>query len=438
MKIRVHMLILFAGIFTGPLQAQGQRNSSNDLEKTGGSSLITDWMPVHFKAILHAKVRNQQFRPLAYMGVALYESVVPGDPAYRSLVGQLNEYRPVLQPPESQQVYWPASANAALAQTMRFFYGDNPVTMKRIDSMEQACRIKFRQQGNDASAIENGAQFGKQVADNVIAWSKTDLADHVNDPYTIPVGEGLYELTSSGSKAPVSPHMGKCRTMVKGSCDSTMPSPPAAFSVEKGSAFYQMVNDLYTGSQSNDPAHIATALFWDDFPDGRTLTAGGHWESILGNVMKQEKMSLIEGARAYSQLFITMQDAVIGCFKAKYTFNLLRPVTYIHKYMNHADWQPVITTPMHPEYPAAHATVSMSAAVILTHILGDKISFTDNTYDYRHYPAHHFNNFIEAATEAGISRFYGGIHYRPSIMAGFNQGRKIAENIAKRLEYKSP
>jgi hypothetical protein len=104
--------------------------------------------------------------------------------------------------------------------------------------------------------------------------------------------------------------------------------------------------------------------------------------------------------------------------------------------MHKTDWQSLIVTPPHPEYPAAHATVSMSAATILTHVLGDKVAFTDNTYAYRNYPAHHFNSFIDAAHEAGMSRLYGGIHYRPSIEAGFKQGGLIADNIAGKLVFK--
>jgi hypothetical protein len=117
-------------------------------------------------------------------------------------------------------------------------------------------------------------------------------------------------------------------------------------------------------------------------------------------------------------------------------YNRMRPVTYVRKYMNHADWLPVIATPPHPEYPAAHATISMAGATILTFMLGDKVSFTDDSYAYRGYPAHHFANFREAATEAGMSRFYGGIHYLPSIQAGFEQGTKIADNVAKSLVFK--
>jgi hypothetical protein len=96
----------------------------------------------------------------------------------------------------------------------------------------------------------------------------------------------------------------------------------------------------------------------------------------------------------------------------------------------------LIVTPPHPEYPAAHATISMAAATILTSILGDNIAFTDNTYDYRGYESRHFNNFLEAAKEAGISRFYGGIHYKKSIEAGYLQGQKVASYIAKTLVFK--
>lgn len=431
-------LLMLSGIlFSSNVPATlGSADPATELVKPGGYKMLSDWMTVHLNAIRNCKIPSHHSRQLAYMGVALYESIVAGDPDYRSLAGQLNGYvaKPVL--PVSKEFCWQASANAAFAKTFRFFYADNPVTLQRVDSMEQSCNKQLIAQGFSETAVSAGAKYGQKVAEAIIEWSKTDGAEKASAPYALPQGPGLYEPTPPAFMQPILPYLGNVRTFVRGSIENTQPPPPIGFSDDQQSPFYKMVDEVYRISLEKDSKKVATALFWDDFPDGKTQTGGGHWESILKTLMDQKNMSLIDGARAFAELFITIQDASIGCFKAKYNYNLLRPVTYIQKYMKQPGWQPLIITPPHPEYPAAHAVVSMSAATILTHILGDDVAFTDNTYAYRHYPAHHFNSLIEAGNEAGMSRLYGGIHYRPSIEAGFTQGGMIADNIASKLVFK--
>jgi hypothetical protein len=439
MKTLIFVLLAFTGVSAGSSMPASVRTADPDagLASAGSSSMLTAWMQLHLTAIRDCRIPSHHTRQLAYMGIALYESVVAGAPGYRSLAGQLNGYSHVPAPPAERDFCWQSSANAALAETFRYFYAENPRTVQRVDSMEQSYRNTLAHHGYSEAAVNAGALYGKQVALAVIDWSKTDGDDQANAPFELPRGPGLYEPTPPAFISPILPHMGSCRTFVKGDIDGTMPPPPLSFSEDPQSPFYKMADDVYRSSQKKDPGFTATALFWDDFPNGKTLTGGGHWESILKTIISQQNMSLIEGARVYAELFITMQDAAIGCFEAKYTYNLLRPVTYVQKYMHQSSWQPLIVTPPHPEYPAAHAVVSMSAATILTRILGDKIAFTDNTYAYRNYPAHHFNNFLEAGHEAGISRFYGGIHYMPSIEAGFKQGNQIAEHVYRGLEFKA-
>ena len=58
-------------------------------------------------------------------------------------------------------------------------------------------------------------------------------------------------------------------------------------------------------------------------------------------------------------------------------------------------------------------------------------SFTDRTYDYLGFGARTYSSFNAIGVEAGLSRLYAGIHYQPSIDAGFVQGIKVAENIFK-------
>lgn len=97
--------------------------------------------------------------------------------------------------------------------------------------------------------------------------------------------------------------------------------------------------------------------------------------------------------------------------------------------MGHAGWESLISTPPHPEYLAAHATISASAAAALELVLGKNYSFTDHSYDELGMPPRSFPGFESAGYEAGLSRLYGGIHFKPSIEAGNMQGKKIAGKI---------
>jgi hypothetical protein len=215
-----------------------------------------------------------------------------------------------------------------------------------------------------------------------------------------------------------------------------MPGPPTSFSADPGSAFYTMVNEVYTASQNLTEQQKEMALFWDDLPDGRYFGAAGHWGSIFRQVVVSKQLSLMESAEAFAKMNIAMSDAFNACWRAKYTYNVLRPVTYINKYMNQPDWKPLIVTPSHPEYPAAHATMSMAAASALTMTLGNDIPFTDHSYDDLGLKPRSYKNFDDAGKEAGLSRLYGGIHYRPSIEAGYVVGSKTAANVVGGLMFK--
>jgi hypothetical protein len=45
-----------------------------------------------------------------------------------------------------------------------------------------------------------------------------------------------------------------------------------------------------------------------------------------------------------------------------------------------------------------------------------------------------FSSFVSAAKEAGISRYYGGIHFMPAINNGALQGEKIGQFILQHLK----
>jgi hypothetical protein len=433
----VTMLIMLSTQISKNLSAAYPPDYSvNNLEKPGSGKFLANWIDIQLFAIRNTKIPSHHLRQTSYSAIALYESLVKGDLQYQSLAGQLNGLNslPVLN--GTQNLCWQASGNAAIADMFRYFYSDNPAAVLKIDSMEKACLTMFIAEGYNEKEIQRGSEYGKSIALAVIEWCKTDGEDKASTPYTIPRGSGLWEPTPPKFIPPINTYLGNNRTLVMASIENTQPPPPVAFSTDPNSPFYKMASEVYSTSGKLDNEKKAIALFWDDYPNGKTLTGGGHWASILKNEILSRNLSLMESARIYAEMYIAMYDASIGCFKAKYTYNLLRPVTYFQKYLNDSSWNSFIITPPHPEFPAAHAVVSRAAATILTQVIGSNTRFVDHSYDYKGYVARTYSSYMEASREAGMSRLYGGIHYLPSIEAGFRQGEKIANNVLKSLVFK--
>jgi len=53
---------------------------------------------------------------------------------------------------------------------------------------------------------------------------------------------------------------------------------------------------------------------------------------------------------------------------------------------------------------------------------------------YINLPPRRFQSFRQAAFEASISRFYGGIHFMEALDNGIDQGKKIGNFILKKLK----
>ena len=139
----------------------------------------------------------------------------------------------------------------------------------------------------------------------------------------------------------------------------------------------------------------------------------------------QSDAELEESVDVLARLGIVLADAFIGCWDAKFEYDLVRPVTYINRLIDPA-WQPLLITPPFPEYPSGHSTQSGAAAAMLEDHFGTSFAFEDATHVVEGFEPRHFESFWQAAEEAAISRLYGGIHFRAAIERGLEQGRCIA------------
>lgn len=398
------------------------------------SRLITDWIGLHLQVIRNTTgvTHIAYSRHFAYTGVALYESQVKGAQQYKSIASRLNGNVSMPALPKGNVVFHPAAANAAIAGMLRFFYNARPENIASIDSLEQIYYEKFTGAVHKNFDMGASVDYGKQVAATVIEWSKKDGAGNANIPYT-PLGEGYWEPTPPMLTPANMPGWGNNKTILTGSVAGAIPAAPIAFSKEPGTAFHTMVKEVYDVSQSLTEAQKAIALFWDDAPNGKYVSVFGHWFSVFKQVLEKEKTPLMKGAEAYLKLGIAMNDATISCWQSKYAYHTIRPVTYIRKYMGYANWSSLISTPPHPEYSSAHSAISASGVYALESVFGKTYSFTDHTYDGIGMNPRSFNSFDAAAKEAGLSRLYAGIHYRPTIDIGNVQGKKVGANVMNLL-----
>ena len=402
--------------------------------KTYSSEVAFKWIDMQLRLFRTNATPIGGLPPQRYYGysaIALYESVVPGMPAYQTLSGQLTDMPAMPQTLPGYAYHWPSCGNAALAAMTRNFFPNTSVANKAsIDSLENALNSVY-QTDITVEEFQRSVNFGKTIAQLIFDWSKTDGASVANTPYTPPVGAGLWVRTPPALAAAFGPYWGNNRLMVAGSLNGSTPPPPPSYSTNPSSDYYQMVKEVYDISQTLIPEQTATALYYRDNPG----FGGGHYLSILRQVLQQEQPQLDFTAIAFAKASIAIIEAGIGCWKAKYTYNLERPITYIRNILGYNTWNALFGTPNFPEYPSGHSTIGGAIAETLTGLFGDNYQLTNHSYDYLGMAPRTYTSFYQMAQEIGDSRVYGGIHYRIACTEGNKQGRKIAQNIINKLKF---
>ena len=142
--------------------------------------------------------------------------------------------------------------------------------------------------------------------------------------------------------------------------------------------------------------------------------------------------SIAEHARLMAMLSVAQADAGNACFESKYHYLFWRPSSAITLDGDNnaattmdATWTPHVSTPNHPEYPAAHSCVTTATAEILRNYFGtSNITFDINstvTGTTRHYTA--TGDWIE---EIKVARIAGGMHFRTSTVDGTALGKSVA------------
>ena len=403
------------------------------------SEVVTEWMGL----LLKLSKENPGFTPpvaaraFGYTGLTLYESVRGGMPGYRTLAGQVNGLTAGTIPTAENKAYhWGAVANAALATVVRACYSNaSAANLAAIDSIEAHFADHVFKSEATQEILNRSIAYGKSVGDALVTYAASDgqamcFATNFPESYVPPVGDGLWIPTPPAFQRALQPTWGGVRPFLAKNVTETQPPAPPAYSTDPASQFWIETMEVYNTVQNLTAEQLIIAEFWADDP-GKTFTPPGHSISILKQILEDENADLAIAAEAFAKLGMGVHDAFISCWKAKYDYNLIRPISLIQDKIDPGFTIP-LTTPPFPEYTSGHSVQSGASAQILTGLFGPNYAFSDRTHANRtdiNGTPRSFASFDAFAEEAAISRLYGGIHYRAAIEEGVKQGKEIGKNI---------
>lgn len=401
---------------------------------------------------LNTVVMGNNFSPIVasrnytYANIAAYQVIAGGLPKeYETLAGQLHGLRITPAPEKGKLVNLEFAALLAfckLGEAVTFPAG----SMKDyVDSLKKLAD----DHGMPKEIFDNSVAYADTVSAVIMAWSKGDryLQTRGASEYTVMDSPGRWVPTPPAYSAAAEPHWREIRTMVLDSSTMFPAPPPYKFNItDKKSDYYLQTMQIKNAVDSLTPEQAHIADFWDDNPfklnvsghlmfGTKKFSPPGHWMSIVGIAAEKAKADFPTTVTAFTITAISLFDAFIQCWDAKYAYNTVRPETVINKYID-PNWRPHLQTPPFPEYTCGHSTASAAAAEALTSIFGDNFSYTDTTELEFGIKSRSFKSFRDAALENNWARFYGGIHFHHSCLVSTELGSKVGDLVVTRLKMK--
>jgi hypothetical protein len=365
--------------------------------------------------------QNEGLIYMAYVSNAMYRAVSPGERR-----GQ--------------------SADAALVEaaytTLSHYFPAQAATLDALHN--EALAAIPDDQKKDVGMRYGALAAAKEIAERDGDGLQTPIASTSSFP-TLAPGPGVWRLTPSAYLAPQTPWVASVRTFVLNSADQFLPAPPPSLSSPEWVAAF---NESKVHGVSTNPnnAETSVAKFW-------TANVIRQYNGLARDVATAKSLDLVQTARLIAMVNTVGVDAQISCMYAKYHFLFWRPVTAIDPTSVTSDgfgptpgysdgnaatteqvgWRPLITTPNHPEYPAAHGSITGAESQVFSDFLGtDAIDLDIHGFD----PAgpagnlnavRHFATADDLRAEIVNARVWGGMHYRFSGEAGVKLGREVAD-----------
>lgn len=384
-------------------------------------------------AVVSGAFQNEGLIYMAYASAAVYDAVVAIEGGYEAYASDISA------PPG-------ASLDAAVVEaaywTLRHYF---PAQAATLDAFHAEALAMIP----DGTAKTYGQAVGHSAAEGIIEL-------RLGDGRLTPIGVSSTFETATPAPGtwrrtppfalPQTPWVASVQPFILKAPGQFQPRQPAPLSSQQWVDQFDEIRSYgrNTGS-ARTPEQTAIAQFW-------TANVIRQYNRVGRDIMSARSLGLLESARLAAMINIVGADAQMSVMNSKYQFLFWRPVTAIDPTAVTADglgpvpgfddgnertveeigWRPLITTPNHPEYPAAHGSLTSAIAEVLSEFLGtEQIDVTIHGFDAAGAAGNldavrHFESADQLRSEIVEARLWAGLHYRGSGEAGVDLGRKVA------------
>jgi hypothetical protein len=427
--------LLVCAVLVSLLQAS--RAASADAGNT-----VATWNRIAEDAVINSTpFQNEGLIYMAYVSAAVYDAVVAIDGVYAPYGGGVGA------PPG-------ALADAAVIEAAyRTLVHYLPGQAATLDPLYMAALAAIP----DGQPKADGLSVGQAASTLVIGLRTNDGRQTLASTSTfntLTPAPGVWRLTPTAYAAPQTPWVGNVTPFLVDSADRFLPDPPPSLlSFEWVEAYNEVRQYGSSTSEIRTSAQTATARFW-------TANVIRQYNRLVRDVIDLENLNLLESARLQAMVNMVGADAQIAVMYAKYHYLFWRPVTAIDPASvkpsgdgfgpfpvgfsdgnpatdEEAGWRPIAATPNHPEYPAAHGSITSAMAEVFGEFLGtNRIALPVHGFD----PTGAANNLdavrtfatpAEMRNQIVDARVWAGFHYRFSGVEGVVLGRKVAKSALR-------
>jgi hypothetical protein len=382
------------------------------------ANVVTDWNTIAVSTVSADRVNNRQTRDMAMVHAAVFDA--------------MNAIRPYYTPAMvSITAKGYASREAAAAQAVHdVLLALFPAQQANLDAELAASLGQIPVDDEHGHRPKYWGIVAGQVAARAVLSARQN--DHAFDtvPFTPLSGSGEYQFTPGCNATNISvPGWGNVTPFTVSDPDyfptATRPAvtdPEWLASLDEVRAYGASDSTVRTAGQ------LEIGLFYIE-PSmtsmnrlARQLVAQEPVETNRAAASKQ----LLAHARLFAALNIAQAEMYIRTWRVKYREHFWRPYTAINFLYPGTNWTPPRQTPCHPEFYAAHGTLSPAAITAIQNYLGSDtidvaITSTSLPGVTRYYTS--LNQIIE---DINAARIYTGFHYRSTLVRSNTLGIAVA------------